>query len=346
MAKKLTDESINEYLSNTKSKFQLVLGTYLNSRTKATFKCIDCGEEVCTYYSVLKISYLCPKCSIPIPKTTWDIAKIEDLLKDTTLILVSKEYKNSSTPLELRCKLDGNTFKRSLSHLKTNTNCNTCENRPVQITWTKALVVSWLKENRPNIVLLSKDYISIDHHLKFKCTIDNYVWSTRLGAMKGSHIGCPKCSGNVKYEDRDLQKELDTMSSGLTLTEIHKNTTTNPLMTFKCRKRHHIFTSRWNEVSSTKSCQVCNGSVTMNIGEAKELLLERSPDIQILSEEFKGYKSNLELSCKVCSHTWSATFSNMYRLGTGCPKCSFSSLTYYSPTLALQYKSDFVKKLL
>jgi hypothetical protein len=46
-------------------------------------------------------------------------------------------------------------------------------------------------------------------------------------------------------------------------------------------------------------------------------------DIECLSVEYKDALTAMEWKCKICGHTWSTHFSNIFHNGTRCKKCSF-----------------------
>ena len=91
--------------------------------------------------------------------------QVKEMIEQTGCELISKEYINRNTALDLKCKC-GNKFSVKLGNfLKGKNTCDICSNRGIQ--WNKELVKDYIVSQGSEFI--EQEYINVDILMKFKC---------------------------------------------------------------------------------------------------------------------------------------------------------------------------------
>lgn len=212
MAKvKYSIEAVQDFLNehDTQHQCYLLSDIYVNASEPLQFKCNECGEKFNRSFMLLKRAkhYCCPSCARAKTVTsgkkftlTEVISYLEknDINKDCTLI--SNEYINSRTPLEFKCNLCGQMFKRSLANVKTSKYfcCQDCIQHKVNqnnIRYTHEQVVEILKDKECEIL---EEYPGkVLTPFQCKCN-KGHIYSNSLAQiLKAKYNTCPICA-NLK----------------------------------------------------------------------------------------------------------------------------------------------------
>ena len=115
VSKKTHDRFVSEMLE--KRPDIIVIGEYINSKTKIKFKCRRCGNEFeAVPHSILKNSSNgngCAKCSrikMGLDRTLPKVEFLKRVNEKNPTIEIIGEYVNSHTPIQCRCKKCGNIW--------------------------------------------------------------------------------------------------------------------------------------------------------------------------------------------------------------------------------------------
>lgn len=135
---------------------------------------------------------------------------MKDKINSTGCELISKEYKNNTTPLKVRCKC-GNIFETTYQNIQKGTHqCKQCKekqriktrlNSKKGIQYYTYEKVKKIIEENSNTKLLSKEYKSCFDKLELKCECGNVFKQTFAhiqGKLKKEQsLLCPKCMKKI-----------------------------------------------------------------------------------------------------------------------------------------------------
>jgi DNA-directed RNA polymerase subunit RPC12/RpoP len=114
-------------------------------------------------------------------------------------------YVNNKTPIELECLIHTN-YRWKIRPDKF-FKCSKCPRCSGSEHYSNELLDNELKTT--NIIRIGNCYNSRDS-VEFQCKVDGYKWFTSPQHIKNKTSGCPKCYGNVKLSNSDIDKCLTT----------------------------------------------------------------------------------------------------------------------------------------
>lgn len=191
-------EEIVEEIKTKRPDLLLLESEYKTVNSILNFKCLVCNNIFTSSFKSVCKSKSCKKCSDSnrIGKQinagyTYDDIKtyIENKRKD--LLLLSDNYKNTTTHLHFKCVKCNNEFKSQYRSIKNNnTGCPKC----IYNKFTIDNVKDFLKTKRKNITLLSDKYVDANKPLNWQCKKCSCKWRTSYSAIKNNNHGCPNCA--------------------------------------------------------------------------------------------------------------------------------------------------------
>lgn len=196
MKKKTTKDFIEEM--NIKNSSIIVLGEYINARTKVLVKCKKCNYEWEALSNNLAKGGGCPICGKESFKEKKRLSKedfIKRIFEKNPSIELLDEYENTRKRITCFCKKCNNVFSveaQSLLTNKKNKGCPNCRENIRNTKLTKKEVVKRLKKVNPDIELIS-DIITTRDKAKFKCKKCGKEWEALLNNILNRHTGCPNC---------------------------------------------------------------------------------------------------------------------------------------------------------
>jgi len=221
--------------------------------------------------------------------------------------LLSKEYINSKTKLELQCP-SGHEYSVRFSSFQRGRRCPVCAKN------NKKLTYEYVKEQieKEGYKLLSKEYINANTKLELQC-LEGHEYSVRFNHFhKG--IRCPVCAENKKKTYEEVKQYIESQGYKL-LSKEYINTHT-PLLV-KCPKNHEYLV-RFSNFQQGNRCSICVGKKKKTYEEVKQYI--ESQGYKLLSKEYKNADTKLELQCPK-NHIYEATWASFYT-GYRCSKCS------------------------
>ena len=196
---KTTEEFINE-LKEINGDI-IILGKYINNKTKIKCKCKIDGYKWEAVPSNLLSGQGCPKCANNKMKLTHK-EFMDRMKKINSDIEILGEYVNSQIKIKVRCKIDGYEWEVVPNNLLNGRGCPKCVGR----NKTTEEFKQEMKEINDNIEILG-EYKGAMTKIKCKCKIDGHEWEvTPRDLLKG--IGCPKC--NESKGEKRIGKYLDS----------------------------------------------------------------------------------------------------------------------------------------
>ena len=178
----------------------------------------------------------------------YDYNYVKECVENFGYILLSKEYKNNSTPLEMVCP-NGHLCKISFANFKNkNRRCSRCNGNG---KYTEEEIKIMLEKE--GYILLSK-YKNANSEIIVKCN-HGHIWKTSWGKFQSGRR-CPYCSG--KFNSYETIKELIESEDGYTLLSKECNQLRDKVK-IQC-KHGHIYEVVVNNFKMGQRCPYCNES--------------------------------------------------------------------------------------
>ena len=178
----------------------------------------------------------------------YDYNYVKEYVENFGYILLSKEYKNNSTPLEMMCP-NGHLCKISFANFKNkNRRCSRCNGNG---KYTEEEIKIMLEKE--GYILLSK-YKNANSEIIVKCN-HGHIWKTSWGKFQSGRR-CPYCSG--KFNSYETIKELIESEDGYTLLSKECNQLRDKVK-IQC-KHGHIYEVMVENFKSGRRCPYCNES--------------------------------------------------------------------------------------
>jgi len=115
----------------------------------------------------------------------------------------------------------------------------------------------------------------------------------------------------------NINKDIEVISS------LYENNQT-PLA-LRCKKCGHIWENCLNNIRKSLKCENCREkAVKLTIEDIIEASKINSPNITILSKDYKDPNVKLKCECDICGHLFERHYRGLTR-GTKCPECSKNS---------------------
>lgn len=173
-----------------KNKGGILLSTeYKNSHSKLKVRCNN-GHVFEPTFTNLKVGTWCKVCSGYMKKTIDEVVKF---IQNKGGILLSTEYKNNHSKLEVLCEKN-HYFKASFQKIIQNKWCPYCVGKYKTIEDVKKII-----ELEEGYFLISKIYKNAVTKLEFLCKKNHYFKSSFNNFQQGKR--CPECSNFISKSE-------------------------------------------------------------------------------------------------------------------------------------------------
>lgn len=163
--------SENELITILNNKGFVLCGTYANSKTPISIRCLNCGTADSRYlYNLLKCKSKCKKCN---PYTKYTFEYITNLVESKGGKVLSDitSFKNTDSVLKIICNKDHNEWSAKVSTIIGGKWCSRCaRNKPYDLCDVKSFV------DKKGGTLLSSFYSNVETKLDVKCSICDNIW--------------------------------------------------------------------------------------------------------------------------------------------------------------------------
>jgi hypothetical protein len=313
--RKLTNEIVDQKLIGRNIKR---LGNYIDTRTKIEFECLVFGCEykwITLPYKILTEKHGCHKCAGHIKLTNFDV----DTRLEGTYIKRIGNYINNNTKIKFECLVIGCGHKWSASPNNILSGKSGCPKCSGNLPLTNEIVDDRLVGRNLQRV---GNYINNKIKIKFKCLIKNcgYKWKSKVDNIFYGN-GCPKCSGNLKLTNKDVDDKL----IGTNIKRIDKYININTKIRFKCLTCNYKWKTSPSKILNTNhGCPMCGGSLKLNNKIVDERLLNSG--IKRI-DEYININTKIYFEClnNKCKHVWKTTPGSILCSETRCPKCKTNS---------------------
>lgn len=258
-------------------------------------------------------------------KLTLEIVK--ERLKDINPMveIIDDVYKGSKEKMKCRCLKEGcgHEFETTWDSLSGGHGCHKCAGRP---TLSIDIIKHRVKEVSPEITILSTEYTNRKSKILCKCNKPecSYEWETSSESLL---IGnkCPMCSGVAKLDIETVVKRTLEINPDMEILDKEYRGNKSKLK-IRCLKDGHIFYSSWASIRRGRKCPKCSKKMRLNIDIVKENLSKISPEIEIISNEYKNNATKIKCRCKNGGHVWESTWRDL-QMGYGCSTCNSGFLS-------------------
>lgn len=224
--------------------------------------------------------------------------EVKEFIESKGNRLISEEYKNNNTKLEIQCSC-GNIFKASFNTFKKDEQwqCPSCgekkriksmQDRVEGFKFYTYEDVKNIIESKTDLILLSEEYNGCSDKLKLKCSCGDIFYKPFNAIIHNIKSGkrnlCPKCikkgnDENFRLKEEDIQERIiDFYKNKKFILLNHEGYKNNrSLMSFRCVKCGSIFTSTVHELTTGegKLCPNCETSYAKGEAKIKDFLDKR-----------------------------------------------------------------------
>lgn len=234
--------------------YKLLSTEYKNANTKLKIKCEN-GHIFERTFSKFKQTQNCPYCT---NTRKWSVIEIKEYLKNINYTLLSTEYKNNQTKLDMICS-EGHKIQMTMGNIQQGKRCHICsrkiasENRKHNYEFVKKYI-----ENE-GYELLSKTYINQDEKLKMKCSKGHIFLMDFCHFKRGCR--CPQCCKNKKMSHKEFLKKFYNQNLNAENIEIlSEYINANTKIKCSCKIDGHIWFPTSSSLLNGCGCPQCNES--------------------------------------------------------------------------------------
>jgi len=253
-----------------KEGYKLLSKEYKNCKIKLDISCSKDHVYKTTFTSFLQ-GCRCRKCYIENRNIGFSIKYIRECLKENGYMLISKEYKNTLTPIKIQCP-EGHTYNILFNNFKNGQRCQICyfNERRNSYEYIKNKI-----EDIEGYTLLSKNYVNNRTKLKISCP-KGHIFHANFDNFNRAGSRCPHCYFSSKSSN--TEKELINIIKTLTDKSIIKNDRTqivNPITGNNLeldvwipslRKAIEFNGTYWHSFEDTKERDQIKKNICKNIG--------------------------------------------------------------------------------
>lgn len=166
----------------------LVYGEYKTAHDLVDCECIICGYTWVITPNSLLCNKGCKNCSGTLTLTLDQ--QQEDLRKIGKDFILTGEYENQHSLINCHCNTCGHSRTVSAAALRKGA-CPGCSGK---VKHTIKSLEKTLEQEKRNITIISKSYVSKDSPLEFQCRTCLHKWKTSAGNVFNAGTNCSECA--------------------------------------------------------------------------------------------------------------------------------------------------------
>jgi hypothetical protein len=254
--------------------------------------------------------------------------------------LVSTEYVNTGTPLDIECSL-GHSFEMRFSHIKRGQWCPTCnkgsKSEEIARTTFEQIFEMPFPKKRPKWLKNVRG---------FQMEIDGYCQELGIGfEYQGiQHFSLPLYNSDVNQRIEDDKFKADMCANNGVKLFILTYEMKYEDFPYEISKQAAVLNVGMPDNWKNISVNIYQAYIREDrIAELRELLRKRL--IEVLSPKYLGSNEYVELRCLKCEHIWKAKGNAFFnsRKVAGCDKCARAKVGLRNK-LSLNDLSDFAAR--
>jgi len=320
MSKKLTIEYVKGEIEKVEG-YKLLSEEHVNAKTKVEVRCPE-GHEYKVLYHAFKNGSRCYICA-GNQRHTYEYVK--EYIESKGYKLLSKEYKNNHTKLELMCP-KGHKFWMTYGNFHYGQRCPQCHYNNMKFTIKD---VKGKIEKVKGYKLLSEVYKGNHIKLKLQCPKGHIFWMSLAIFQQGNR--CAQCwRENLKHTIEYVKEYIENKGYKL-LSEKYKGAHTK--LELQCPEGH-VFWMTWACFEQGQRCPQCyKDNQKLTYEDVKEYIESRG--YKLLSKEYKNSITKLELRCPEGHKFW-MTYGN-FQQEHRCPECCYENVSSKGEKEVLEY---------
>ena len=223
--------------------------TYVNSYLHLWWECSE-GHQWSASFKSVRQGRWCPHCAGNARRSLEDA---QGLALRRGGMCLSTTYVNNHADLVWRCR-DGHEWNANFRSVQAGTWCPYCaRNRRLSLKDVQDLAI------KKGGILLSKEYINVRQHLKWRCR-QGHEWLASVNGVKHGGTWCPRCA--VESRRLSLKDAQDTAlaKGGTVLSTEYFNCRTH--LKWRCREGHQWLATLNTVKNSGTWCPECAAGVS------------------------------------------------------------------------------------
>jgi Zn finger protein HypA/HybF involved in hydrogenase expression len=232
----------------TEKEGTLISTTFISCRSKLNIKC-KMGHDFKTSFNGLRDDDWCPKC---VKKARHTLEEARELVEKNGWTLISTEYVNNSTPLEIICNKEHHIWMSYLA-VDQGQNCGKCSGKtPHTLEDATELV------RQRGGILISTEYIKNNSFLDVECARRHH-FSMTYTDMQGGHW-CKYCAKDYVYSVQEKQNYIENRG-GILQGDIIQGS--NQSLQIQCNSCKQTFNVNFKEILKGKWCPKCPDKINI-----------------------------------------------------------------------------------
>ena len=174
----------------------LISNDYINSDSLLEIKCNKCGQNFKMSFHTYKRGSRCGLCNVSHKKTIEEVKELIEISNDDKLI--SKDYKNCISKMDIQCGTCNNIFKMTYSQYRQGNRCPKCSAQSTieKNRHSQEYVAEFIANDGD---LLMSKYINMETKIDIKCGDCKKIFNVSFDSYKCSFTRC-SCKTTSKGE--------------------------------------------------------------------------------------------------------------------------------------------------
>ncbi|MGL6344526.1 MAG: hypothetical protein ACRC80_35925 [Waterburya sp.] len=223
--------------------YELLSDRYINNQTKLKIKC----DKSHIYNQTWRDFNDGCRCSVCAGKNKeYQYKELQEILADINYTLLSKEYIDSKTKLDIKCDR-GHEYSAVSGVIRMGCRCPQCAGKIITLEQVKKAAA------KVGSKVLSNNYVNCYSKLELECFKEKHKYSTSWDVINMG-CGCPFCFGNVLYSLGQVQA-IVAKSGYEVVSKNYKNSKSK--IRLRCDIKH-IYTTTINDYGQGRRCTLCS----------------------------------------------------------------------------------------
>lgn len=253
----------------------------------------------------------------------YTIEYINKFISDGGDILLSEEYLDAYTKLDILCKKCNTPYRATFNSFQQGHRCRKCGR--IVAANKKRLKYDYIKEyvESRGDTLISEKYVRSLDKIDILCGTCNKVFDISFCSYQ-SGIGCHHCSGNQKFTFEFVKNYISECGDILLSSEYIRS---NENLEIECGTCgyvwHPCFCSYKNSNSGCPECAKKELSTRFrgDMSMIRDVYKKNNMEILENDDVYVNSQTKLSTRCLICGHIWKTDYNNIAN-GRNCPVCS------------------------
>lgn len=244
--------------------------------------------------------------------------------------LLSKEYVNAKTKLEVKCS-ENHIFFMKLNDIQQGHGCPECAgNRKLTYDFVREFV------HGEGHTLMSKEYVNNHTKLEILCP-NKHTFEMSFNCFRRGQR-CPECYGNKRHS-YEYVKDFVEKEGYFLVSKEYKNAFAK--IELRCPKGHLWITTFGRFKNGGSRCPECNGGIRLKYGDVNSFIEKEG--YTLLSNVYNNTFDKIEVKCPK-GHIYRVAFGAFKNCGNRCPICNAANKSSKAEKEILEIIRPLIKK--